>query len=180
MRNAAIMVVVDQRPPGAWACNRWPPRTRPHKRVMFVFAPLSSMNTKRLSGMSRARRRHQPRRARMSGRFCSLARSVFFTAIAQTLERVVNCDPAAANPAGFAQLLQGGIGMGAQGPLQALQGWPSNGRHTTPSSLACAKISRPTPLLPDLDHEPVADLEAFRNGLLRLGPLFTRPYDALA
>ena len=71
-------MVVHQCPCGALACRRRPRGARPRSRVRLVFAPDSSRKTSRVGSKPPCRRR-QARRARaISGRSCSLARSVFF------------------------------------------------------------------------------------------------------
>ena len=69
---------MDQWPCGAESSNRSPPLHRPRSRVIFVFAPLSSMKTKRDGSIRRVFRAHQRRLRFTSGRSCSAARRVFF------------------------------------------------------------------------------------------------------
>src|SRR5580692_748136 len=77
-RKAPIMVVVCQWPCGAWAWRRWPLGDRPRSRVMLVLAPDSSRKIRRAGSKAACWRSHRRRAWRMSGRFCSLARRVFF------------------------------------------------------------------------------------------------------
>ena len=103
------MVVVHQCPCGALSLRRAPCRARPRRRVMFVLAPDSSTKTTRRKSRERCSAIHASRRRLTSARSCSLARSVFFIAISQALERVVNCDSAATDTQRLAQLCKRGI-----------------------------------------------------------------------
>src|SRR3984885_11438850 len=84
-RNPATKVWVFQWPKGALDRRRLPFRQRPRRRVIFVVVPVSSRKTS-LCGSSRIPGcrsvRHSSRAWRVSGRSHSLARSVFFKAIA--------------------------------------------------------------------------------------------------
>jgi hypothetical protein len=64
---------------------------RPCSRVILVFAPLSSRNTRR-RGSILAWATHQPlRRAATSGRSCSAARGVYFERQTQPTNRAPDC-----------------------------------------------------------------------------------------
>lgn len=71
--------MVSQCPCGVASYNRPPPLHRPRSRVMFVFAPLSSIKTKRDTSMPLILTFHTSRLRFTSGRSCSAARSVFFS-----------------------------------------------------------------------------------------------------
>ena len=60
-----------------------PRRARPRRRVMLVLAPDSSRKISRAGSKPACCRRHARRARAMSGRSCSLARSVFFYMSAQ-------------------------------------------------------------------------------------------------
>ena len=77
---------------------------------MFVFAPDSSRNTRRVKSRVPCCALHSLRRCATSARSCSLARSVFFIPIAQTLQSVVHRDNAAAQTHRVTQVLKRGIG----------------------------------------------------------------------
>jgi len=77
-RIAPMTVVLFQCPCGAKPSTRWPRWARPRSRVILVLALDSSRKISR-AGSNDVCCRRQFRRARiMSGRSCSLARSVFF------------------------------------------------------------------------------------------------------
>ena len=61
-----------------WRGHAGPLGARPHRRVRFVLAPDSSRKISRAGSKPAWRRRHSRRARAMSGRSCSLARSVFF------------------------------------------------------------------------------------------------------
>src|SRR5215212_9561540 len=84
-RRHAMKVWVSQCPNGAFAYRRWPLGERPRDRVILVDVPVSSRKTSRCGSccMSGWRLVCQCSRAwRTSERPCSLARSVFFEAVA--------------------------------------------------------------------------------------------------
>src|SRR5918993_3452384 len=84
-RSPATKVWVSQWPNGALAYRRCPFRQRPRRRVILVEVPVSSRNTSRCGSccMRGWRLLCQCSRAwRTSERPCSLARSVFFEAVA--------------------------------------------------------------------------------------------------
>src|SRR3712207_4336020 len=86
-----MKVCVSQWPNGALAYRRCPLGQRPRRRVILVEVPVSSRNTSRC-GSSRMRGwrlvRQCSRAWRTSERPCSLARSVFFEAVALAAEPV--------------------------------------------------------------------------------------------
>ena len=78
MRIDEIIVVVHQWPCGAESTSRWPPFARPRRRVMFVLAPDSSINTSFVVSSFACLAFQSSRACFTSGRFCSLARNAFF------------------------------------------------------------------------------------------------------
>ena len=107
-------MVVHQCPCGALACRRRPRGARPRSRVRLVFAPDSSRKTSRVGSKPPCRRR-QARRARaISGRSCSLARSVFFYISAPSSGARSDGGQGANQSQGAAQLGQGQIGLSLQ------------------------------------------------------------------
>src|SRR5580700_10962250 len=105
------IVVVSQRPPGAWSWSLWPWRARPRSRVILVLAHDSSMKTSRSMGSPPWASCQSFLFSAMSARSCSLARSVFFIAVAEPPQRVVDGDHRTGRPDLLVNLLQGGIGM---------------------------------------------------------------------
>src|SRR3546814_983608 len=85
-RNAPVKVVVFQWPCGIGDRHRAPRFARPRGRAIFVDAPVSSMNTNRSGSRSGWALNHARRRARTSGRSCSLACAVFFDRHRVTVE----------------------------------------------------------------------------------------------
>src|SRR5262245_13171662 len=75
---AESSVVVSHVPSGTLSTRRCPRGARPYRRVMAVFRPVSSRNTKRPGSTRRARPRKMARLCRTSGRPCSAARRTFF------------------------------------------------------------------------------------------------------
>src|SRR6516165_3752113 len=75
-----MKVIVCQCPCGTCAMSRSPRCHHPWLRVMFVLVQVSSMKTSRFGVKLGCRRCHHRRLRATSGRFCSLARTLFFEA----------------------------------------------------------------------------------------------------
>src|SRR5277367_7119821 len=115
------MVTVCQWLPGVWSCSLWPPRTRPRSRVMLVLAEDSSMKTIRPADQRFWNSFQRFLFSTMSARSCSLARSVFFIAVAEPPQRVVDGHRCAGGPDLLMNLLQGGVGVLVHIVLDAVQ-----------------------------------------------------------
>src|SRR5215212_357294 len=98
-RNAARKVSVRQRPCGTLATSRCPRTQRPWRRVILVFAHVSSRKTKRAGSSRLWYFFHCTRRRATSGRSCSLACRLFFETDACMLEEVPDRVIAHHNPA---------------------------------------------------------------------------------
>src|SRR5882757_8695365 len=116
-----IMVVVCHWPPGAWSWSRRPRRARPRNRVRLVLAQDSSRKTSRSAGHSFCRSRQRFLCSWRSARSCSLARSVFFIAVAQTPQRVVDRHYGAGDSQLLADLLQRRVGMPVHVLLESIE-----------------------------------------------------------
>src|SRR5580698_2289173 len=87
-RNPATKVSVLRWPCGTWATRRWPLAQRPCRRVIFVFAQVSSMKIRRDAQTLPCRSCHCRRRRATSARSCSLARRLFFKAEPGVIQEV--------------------------------------------------------------------------------------------
>src|ERR1700738_3944306 len=88
-RRPATKVCVFQCPNGAFERSLWPLGLGPRRRVILVVVPVSSKKTTRCGSSRMIGWRvevHSSRACFMSGRSCSLARRVFFEAIANADE----------------------------------------------------------------------------------------------
>src|SRR5215212_1421444 len=97
-RNAARKVSVRQRPCGTLATSRCPRTQRPWRRVILVFAHVSSRKTKRAGSSRLWYFFHCTRRRATSGRSCSLACRLFFETDACMLEEVPDSEVAHLDP----------------------------------------------------------------------------------
>src|SRR5277367_3612577 len=109
-RRPATKVCVFQCPNGAFERSRWPLGLRPRRRVILVVVPVSSRKITRCGSSRMIGWRvevHSSRACFMSGRSCSLARRVFFEAIA-------NADEPTRKRGGIDLLVGGGGEFGRQ------------------------------------------------------------------
>src|SRR5580658_8107552 len=122
-RRPATKVCVFQWPNGAFERSLWPLRQRPRRRVILVVVPVSSRKISRCGSSRRAGWRmvvHSSRAFLTSGRSCSLARRVFFEAVA-------GADEPTRERGGIGRLAGGGGERGGQlrhgdvGPLVDLR-----------------------------------------------------------
>jgi hypothetical protein len=151
-RIEQIMVVVCQWPWGLLAWTRSPRGARPRRRVRLVFAPDSSRKISLAGSKPSWRRRHTRRARAMSGRSCSLARSVFFICQPHLLQRVVDGGQRAFQLRRRAQFLQGQVRLLAQqGPHLALMG-PQNHRLAPRTMVARTDLPGPPALLQEFFH----------------------------
>src|SRR5579859_5671992 len=87
---------------------------------MLVLAEDSSIKTSRPAGSSFCPSCQSLLFSARSARPCSLALSVFFKAVAQPSQGVVDGDDRAGGPELFVHLLQSGVGMGIDEALQSV------------------------------------------------------------
>src|SRR3954470_17406013 len=122
-RRAATNVVVFQCPWGTGMTSRAPTGARPYRRVMFVLAHVSSMNTSRAGSRAAIASAHSSRFAFTSGRSCSAARRTFFERQPEPVEARGQGAQADPDPEPVPQLGQGGVGFGGhQVPQPGLVG----------------------------------------------------------
>src|SRR5690606_9471491 len=174
-------VVVFQCPAGAWSCTRLPAGARPYRRVMLVFAPVSSMKTSLRASKEGARHFHCSRSARTSSRFCSsAARSFFFVPLADSCQRAMDRGQVAVQVQLFSQLLERGVGLLAHeldeplfelAPEQALAASAVVHGFDAAGALALSH---------QLGDEGARDFEAIGDLLISLLTLVTDGEDALA
>src|SRR5207237_9134671 len=108
-RSAATNVVVFQCPCGTAPTTRCPTGARPYRRVIFVLAPVSSMNTNRSGSSPGIRSAQTCRFSLTSGRSCSAARMTFFERQLEASEVVEQRPDADLDPQPLAQLGEGRV-----------------------------------------------------------------------
>src|SRR6478735_10824844 len=124
-----MKVWVSQWPNGALAYSRCPLGQRPRRRVILVEVPVSSRKTSRCGSWRKRGWRlvcQCSRACRTSERPCSLARSVFFEAIALADEPVRDrsgCDLRAAGQQFSRELRHGDVTLLGHAPDQELAMW---------------------------------------------------------
>ena len=94
---------------------------RPRWRVILVLAPDSSMNTRRAGSRRGSSSSHCSRRSRTSSRSCSLAWSVFFIAVAQSIQCPLHRHDRAVYFACGPKLFERGIRTVLNQPIQGRQ-----------------------------------------------------------
>src|SRR5579863_1825425 len=146
---------------------------------MLVLAEDSSIKTSRPAGSSFCPSCQSLLFSARSARSRSLARSVFFKAVAQSSQRVVDGDDRAGGPELLAYLLQGGVGMGldvAFQPVDLLGGQAAGLAHlafargdaATSPALALELVHPPLShfkTLGDLAHRPLVLVVSLQNPL---------------